>query len=194
MKNNIYRSGEFLVVHKDALLPDRCIKTNEPAKGCRIKRHFKKTNPIIFILYVIWQVALINGYLPFIGWPLFIGLCILGFYLTKRATIQLGVSEQIRTKKIRSVKISLSCFLTAILATVLGILFMVKDPSQILLIYGVFILGFLAFTTGLLLNADSGKLVSLKKFKDDYLWLCGAGSDYLDSLPDWSQRKENECD
>jgi len=184
--NNIYRSGDFLVMHKNALLPDRCIKSNEPVNGCHIKKRFKKTNPIVFPLYIAWQIALINGYLPFIGWPLFIGLIVLGFYLTKRAQIQLGISEQIRTKKIKSVKISLVCFLATVLATGLGILYIVKDSSHILLISGFFTLGFLAFTTGLLLNADNGKLMSLKKWKGDYLWLYGAGSEYLDTLPEWS--------
>ena len=34
----VYRKGKLLVMHKQAVLPDRCVKSNRPAYGQRLKR------------------------------------------------------------------------------------------------------------------------------------------------------------
>jgi len=34
----LYRQGKLLVMHKQAVLPDRCVKSNQPAHGRRLKR------------------------------------------------------------------------------------------------------------------------------------------------------------
>lgn len=34
----VWRDGKLLVMHKKAVLPDRCVKCNQPAGGRRLKR------------------------------------------------------------------------------------------------------------------------------------------------------------
>ena len=58
-KDNLaWRDGSLLMVRKDAILPDRCLKCNEPALGYQFRRSLTWASPYYFVL-------LLCGLLPF---------------------------------------------------------------------------------------------------------------------------------
>ena len=44
----VWRDGRLLVMHKSAQLPDRCVKSNQPADG-RLLRKMYWHHPLIFL-------------------------------------------------------------------------------------------------------------------------------------------------
>ena len=74
----LYRKGRLLVMHKQAVLPDRCVKSNQPVHGRRLKRKLTWHDPVLyFILPVDFLVYLITVLI-----------------LRKRATIYVGLGEE----------------------------------------------------------------------------------------------------
>ena len=49
----VWRDGDILVMHKEAVLPDRCIKCNAPCNGYRLKRNLSWHRPAWFLLIFI---------------------------------------------------------------------------------------------------------------------------------------------
>ncbi|MGH9761822.1 MAG: hypothetical protein ACREDR_31615 [Blastocatellia bacterium] len=70
----VWRQGKTLVFHQRAELPDRCIKCNEPARGCRLKKRLAWHHPA-------WVLLVLVGIVIYL---------IVAAVLRKRATVNLG--------------------------------------------------------------------------------------------------------
>ncbi len=57
--NDISRCGNLLVMHRNAVLPDVCVKSNKPAHGRRLKRTLVWHNPWVYltVVYVFVYLA-----------------------------------------------------------------------------------------------------------------------------------------
>jgi hypothetical protein len=156
----VWRNKSMLVMSKDAALPDRCVKCNEPAYGRRLKRKLTWHHPAIYIL--IFVALLI--YL------------IIALILRKSAIVEIGVCEMHLAKRRRNILITWLLVLLGIVGFILGI--GLADGTYALV--GAFLL-IAAIIYGLVVV----KLVAPGKIDDKFVWLKGVNKAYLDELPQW---------
>ncbi|MHC4178051.1 MAG: hypothetical protein ACYSWU_11130 [Planctomycetota bacterium] len=161
----VWRQGNLLVMHKRATLPDRCVKSNEPAHGRRLLRD------------MFWHP-------PWIYLTIFIGLLvyvILVMMLRKRATIRIGLSKQWFAKRRRAILIGWGLVLSSAAMVVGGISKAGEFPYAPALIP----LGFVVFLVGAIYGLIAARMVAPARITDDYVWVKGVHPDFLASLPNW---------
>jgi hypothetical protein len=162
----LWRQGKLLVMHKLAPLPDICLKSNLPATG-RLKRKLQWHHPAI-------SITILAGLLVYV---------ILALILTKRATIQIALTEEWFAIRRRRILFAWGIVLVSILMLIAGIAFVDQGdatvPAIAMLLAGVLFVG------GLLYGQYAPSLVSPKRMTDDYIWLKGVHPDFLDRLEVW---------
>ncbi|HLO86652.1 MAG TPA: hypothetical protein VK203_16865 [Nostocaceae cyanobacterium] len=157
----VWRSGNLLVIHKNAQLPNRCIKTNQPANGQRFRAELYWHHLLIYILLPVYLLLYI----------------IVGGIFQKKAIVYVGLTQKILQKHKRDIFI---CRIVTILG--IGTFFQGTTYKNLLM----FFLG-LALILGVLIWAFVKlKIVSVERIEGDYIWLRGVCQEYLDMLPPWS--------
>lgn len=157
--SQIGRAGSSLVMHKEALLPERCVRCNAPSSFW-LKRRLSWHPPA-------WYALILINLLVY---------AIVAASISKRATIQVGLCAQHRAKRVRDiwiawglVGVSVGLF---ILAGVLdsggpvlpAVLLLLASP-----IYGL----------------STARVVAVRKIANNKLWLKGVCAEYLAGLPEW---------
>ncbi|MFO0906094.1 MAG: hypothetical protein U0939_24010 [Pirellulales bacterium] len=165
MQGGVWRQGNLLVMHREAPLPPRCVKTNQPATGT-LKRKLYWHHPAIYAALLLNLII----------------YAILAAVLSKRATIHIGLSEAGFARRRRTMLIAWLGVLGSIGAFFAAF---TLDPETNpvfpwLLLGGIF--GFLGF---LIYGLVAARLVHPKKMDDNYIWLKGVHPDYLNELPPW---------
>ena len=162
----LYRKGKILVMHKLALLPDRCVKSNQPAHGRRLKRILYWHHPAIY--FAIFANLLIY--------------VILALVLRKTATIQIGLSDVWFRKRRRAILIGWLLFLGGAAGFVMGCVQLGdRSPNAGL---GM-VLGIAVTIGGAIYGLLAGRMVAPQRMTDDYIWLKGVHPDFLAQLPPW---------
>ena len=160
----IWRMGDQLVMHKFSNLPDRCVKTNEPANG---KRLIKKLSwhPRVFYLLILF------GVITYV----LIALCI-----QQKAIIEIVVSEKV-LKKRRNAMVG------AWILCVGAILLLFTDMN-LLLPYWFLLINIIVFFSGVIWAVIAVPVVRAARIRGDYIWLKGVNKNYLADFPDWKDR------
>lgn len=161
----VWRQGNLLVMYKRAALPDRCVKSNQPAYGRKLKRNLYWHSSWIYLTILIHLLIYI----------------ILALILRKHAVIHIGLSQQWFAKRRRAILIGWGSVLASITMVVLGIAMVEESPSAGVLI----LLGVLVFFGGALYGLIAARMVAPKRISDDYVWLKGVHPDFLAELPVW---------
>jgi len=158
----VWRKGKLLVMHRAAMLPDRCVKSNEPAAG-QLKRKLNWHHPAIYL-------GLLLNLLVYL---------ILALALGQKATIHIGLSERWFSKRRRAIVIGWSLVLAAVALVAGGI----ASDSEFwpLMVFP----GLLLFIVGALWGLYGARMVYPKKIDDHYVWLGGVHPSFLDTLPAW---------
>ena len=162
----LWRQGNVLVMHKLAPLPDICLKSNLPATQ-RLKRKLQWHHPAI-------GLTVLAGVLVYL---------ILAMVLTKRATIQIGLTDEWMEIRRRRILYAWGMVLISILLIIAGVMFV--DPADSVLPVVAMMAGGVLFLVGLLYGQYAPALVSPKRMTDDYIWLKGVHPDFLDRLEVW---------
>ncbi|MBI5779421.1 MAG: hypothetical protein HZA49_08190 [Planctomycetes bacterium] len=160
--NLIWKSGKLLVMHVDAKLPDRCIKTNQPANGSR------KTATLNWHPPVFYALILLN----------LIIYAIVAIVVNRKATIEFGVSNEVVKKHVLIKTIGWVILSLGVIVFVWGLA--VMSPFAFL--------GLLTVIIGLI-PITLAKFVSAAKIQDDYVWVKGVSHDYLNDLPEWNSKQ-----
>lgn len=155
-----WRSGNLLVVRRNASLPDRCVKCNAPAHGRRLTRKLSWHTPWIYLII-------------FVGVLFYV---IAAVILRKRARVEIGICEAHWAARRRDVLIGWASFLVAILLGWCGAHF---GNGWL---YGSALTIFLG---GLIYAAFRTPVVSAKKIDADFVWLKGASRAYTAELPEF---------
>jgi hypothetical protein len=150
-----WREAKRVVLDRNAVLPDRCIKCNEPANG------YRRT---VKLSYVPMSRELMFG-----AWA---------YLSAKRAQLEIGLCE--RHRRSRAVTVALVS-LAVILASIIVFAQVRTTDLTLPLLASAGLIGGVA---GLLYAAVGGRLVRATKITDTHLWLKGAGEPFLASLPD----------
>jgi len=170
-EGGLYRKGKQLVMHKRANLPDRCVKSNQPAGGLRLRRKLSWFHPLIYL-------SLFLGLLIFV---------ILAIVLQKRATIYMGLSQEWFCKRRRALLIG---WMTALLglAVLVGSIVIISNSNNYNWTGWGIPLGIVAILGGGIYGSAASQMVSPVRITDDYVWLKGVHPDYLADLPPWPNR------
>jgi hypothetical protein len=161
----LWRQGPLLVMHKNAPLPPRCVKSNAPTVRT-LKRSLTWHHPAVYI-------ALLFNLLVYI---------ILAIVLSKRATIYIGLCDEWFARRRRAMLIGWGMVLASIGMFVGGLAMIDRNDGMVaLLIFGSFVV----FLVGAIYGLIAARMVAPTRITDDYVWLKGVHRDFLATLPDW---------
>jgi hypothetical protein len=169
-ETGIWRDGNQLVMTADAQLPFVCIKTNQPAdvwlprklSWCpRWVLLLLFLNPIVFVIVT----ALLN----------------------KQAKIEVGLCEECRAKRIRTL---ILVWISALLGLALFIGSLISldhpnGPAPVFMLCGILIL-----LVSALVGDSLPRIVQADRITEDFLWLKGVHPDYLARFPEFPGLKD----
>ena len=161
----LWRKGNLLVMHKNAALPPRCVKSNAPTK-LALKRKLTWHHPAVFL-------ALFFNLLIYV---------ILAIVLSKRATIHIGLSDVWFAKRRRAMLIAWTIVLASIgmfVAAVAGFNQNETMALPLVLASPIVLIG------GAIYGLIAARMVAPTRITDDYVWLKGVCPAYLETLPEW---------
>ncbi len=158
----VWRDGKILVMNRNAELPDRCIKTAEPA-AVRKKIQLSWMPPGKQVLMVLLIGAL------------------LAHLVSVKATVHIPLSRAWAKRRMKQLLLGSGM---AIVAIVVMIGTLVAEPGDA--IAGVVVLSsIVVILAGIIVAVMAGSIVTLTRITDSYIWLKGAKPVFLDTLPEW---------
>jgi hypothetical protein len=149
-----WRDGKRVVMDRNAVLPDRCFKCDEPANG------YRRATTLTHVST---------------GTELMVGA--IAYAFAKRAPIEIGLCERHR----RSRAINVALVSAAVLLTSLFVFTQVRATDLVLPLLAT--AGLIGGVVGLLYAAVGTKIVRATKITETHVWLKGAGEAFLASLP-----------
>lgn len=158
----IWRDKSTLVMTKEALLPNRCIKCNEPT-GERLKRKLTWHHPALYLTILISILV----------------YAILAMVIRKTATVNVGFCEDHLSTRRRHLAIT----------WILGIAGLLFLPLAGVLEDGTFVfIGLLLLLVTAIYGIVTLRVVVPTKIDNHFVWLKGINADYLQEFPQWQGR------
>lgn len=153
-----WSNGHLLIARRvGTVLPDRCIKCNQPAHGRRLRRNLAWHHPLVYI-------AIIS---PII-------YVILAICLRKTAVLDVGICEKHQSKRRNAILIAWSTVTLAIIALLLSI------PMESGLLACA---GFAFLLAGIIYGGTQARLVSVEKMDEHFAWVKEIDPAYLATIP-----------
>lgn len=167
----VWRSGRILVMHKQARLPDRCVKTNQPTGPDERWRH-----TFIWCHWAVILGLLVNLILVLILYLIF----------RKKATVEMGLIRSRLSRRRRALLGGWMLILAGFVGFFLFLIPMFDSRSEPNPIY-LFLLGASVITgiVGLVWASIGSSIVAPKHIDKHYIRLKGVHPDYLAMLPEW---------
>lgn len=162
----LWRKGNLLVMHKLAPLPPICVKSNQFATHW-LKRKLQWHNP--------WVALTLISPLIYI---------IVALIVTKRATINIGLSEVWYARRKTRLLIAWCIVLTAFAVAGLGI-WLANVPGRTEAGMLIVLLSFFILIAAGVYGQFACRLVYPARIDDSYVWLNGVNREFLDRLPLW---------
>ena len=157
--NTVWRNNSVLVMTKQALLPNRCIKCNAPADE-QLKRKLTWHHPALYLLALASLLIYV----------------VVAMVVRKTATVNIGLCEDHSSARRRNIAITWALGLASGAGFVVAI--MLEDGTFAVL--GIFLL---------LATAIYGivtlRVVVPTKIDDYFVWLKGIDTNYLQQFPEW---------
>jgi hypothetical protein len=158
----IWRDKSVLVMTKQAFLPNRCVKCNEPT-GERLKRKLTWHHPALYLTILVSILV----------------YAVVAMVLRKTATINLGLCEE--HLDIRRRNIAITWFVAIVGVLCFPVAAMLEDVAA-LCVGGLLLLGAAIYGSVTL------RVVVPTKIDDHFVWLKGITPDYLRDFPQWNGR------
>jgi hypothetical protein len=149
-----WRDGKRVVMDRNAVLPDRCFKCNEPANGYRLAES---------VTYIPTSQQLMFGVWSYLD--------------AKRAPVAIGLCERHRRSRGRRV------LLISLAAIAFSILEVTQLQPRDVILPIIAAAAFIGGCVGLVYAAVPRKIVRAADLTETHIWLKGAGEDFLASLP-----------
>lgn len=166
MTGGIYHQGKYLVVHKNAELPDRCLKSNQPT-STRLKRKLVWHHPALYLLILLHVVIYV----------------IVALIVRKTAQFHIPLSPKYKSRRIMWMLIAWSVFLASLLILFAGIATFDRTGGVLPA------LAMIQFPILLLLSALIGiygcRVIYAKRIDDQFVWMGGVCEDFRRSFPEW---------
>lgn len=161
---HIWRSGDLLVMRRGAQLPDRCIKTNQPANGKRFKATLYWHHPLLYLLILINLLVYV----------------IVAIAVRKKAVVYVGVTERTLQKRRRAISWGWGIGIAGIILFFSALSLPSESATVLLAVLGLFLM-----LGGLGGGIAKATLVDADRIEDEYIWLRGVTNEYLALLPEW---------
>ncbi|MEE3717629.1 hypothetical protein V2H45_12765 [Tumidithrix elongata RA019] len=159
----LWRSGNLLVIQRGAQLPDRCIKTNQPAYGKRFKVSLTWHHPAIYLLLFSPIIYLI-----------------VAIAVSKTVRVTVGVTAETLQKRRTAILWAWGIGIAG------SILFFYEISSQFSSSKGTFILlGIIMMLGGLIGGSIASHFLKVERIENEYVWIRGVSKEYLALLPKW---------
>ena len=171
VQNNqgIWRKGNLLVVHRNATLPELCIRSGEPVTdGHRWKKNFQWHPP--------WIVLLI-----FVGLLVYV---IVALIMTKRMQLEMSLSPHWRKVRRRRIAIGWALGLSGLAMLIGGIVYAMNTVLSPSWVGWLCFAGFLLALGGLIYGVVASRMVVLKFMDDHYVHLKGVHPSILERYPE----------
>jgi hypothetical protein len=160
----LWRDGKLLVMHKGAVLPDRCIKCNAPAGGLRLKRSLSWHESKYFSLGKLHPLLYL----------------VVALLVRKTAKIELGICRRHCRNRLMGIAIGWALFFLGVAAiAILAARPPRKEAIQVVLALS----GTMLLCGGPICAAVFYPVVRPHWIDDEHIWLTGTGSDYLAQFP-----------
>ncbi len=162
----VWRDADLLVVRKGCVLPDRCVKCNEPADGIRKTLTLYWHNPWIYILLL--QILI---------------YIIVSLIVRQSVVLPAGICRRHLVRRRWAILLAWMLFFGGLGVTILGGCFMDNRQRQefgmpVLLIGCAMIVGSAIYAV------IATRLLWAKRIDPYFAWIKGACPDYLAELPD----------
>ncbi|MEN3334510.1 MAG: hypothetical protein V7641_3875 [Blastocatellia bacterium] len=155
----VWQQKNMLVMHKQATLPDRCVKCNRPANGRRLNKTFSWHHPALYLLVVV-------GLLIYV---------IAALIVRKTAVLHLGLCDEHFSKRRTDIWVSWGILALSVALIILGAA--TNLPA-------LFLIGIVLIFVAAIYGAVSANLVAVQKIDEQYVWLKRINKDYLLMLPE----------
>lgn len=158
-----HRNGDLLVISDGAVLPARCIKTNQPISSA----DWTRAKKVYWTPPWVWFLVLAS---PLIA-------VIVSAILQKKATLTYSLSRSVRVGYLKKTTFSLSVF-------VLGLVLMIYsfgNESSSWQMAGI-IGGISMLFLGLILAVVLSRAISVKKYQDGWFSIKGCSPEFLASI------------
>ena len=162
--DGLWRKGNLLVMHRNAPLPERCVKSNAPTNR-RLKRTLSWHHPAVFL-------SIFAGLLIYV---------VLALVLRKTATIYIGLSEEWFAKRRRAMLVAWTTVLVSVPLFIAGMWGIDRSEAYALLVTaGVFL-----FLGGAIYGLVCARMVAPTRITATHIWLKGVCPEFLTDLPEW---------
>jgi len=160
--NTIWRNNSVLVMTKEALLPNRCIKCNAPADE-QLKRKLTWHHPALYLLALASLLIYI----------------VVALVVRKTATVNVGLCEDHSSARRRNILINWALGLTSVAGFTAAVMF--EDGS-------LAVLGAVLLLATAIYGIVTLRVVVPTKIDDYFVWLKGINGSYLQEFPEWRGR------
>ncbi len=158
-----------MVMERGAALPDRCVRSNEPAQR-RLERKLIWHRPLWILLF---PLCLFPLRAPII-------FVIVMYFVRKQATIYIALSDRWLAKRRRGMLIGWGLVFLALGTFIVGGA-MVPDDMVIPIMVVASAVGLV----GIVFGRMSGRIVYARRITDTHIWVDGVCREFLDELPTW---------
>lgn len=158
----IWRDKSTLVMTKQAFLPSRCIKCNEPT-GERLQRKLTWHHPAIYLTILVSILV----------------YAVIAMVLRKSATVELGFCDEHLAKRNKHLMITWALGIAGVLSFPFG--GYLEDVNTIII--GILLLGATA-----IYGIVTLRVVIPTKIDDHFVWIKGVNAEYLQQFPLWRGR------
>jgi len=162
----MWRDGTLLVVRRGEEFPDRCVKSNRPAHGHRVRQCAERGFGALFLAHLCSPIAtgLIHG------------------SVTRHVTFAVGLSEERFRKRRRAFYVAGVIIFVSLATLAYGVILLGRGGD---IGFGAVSLGVLSCLGGLLYGLNASTLVTAKRITKGYYWLVGVHPEFLAELPGW---------
>jgi hypothetical protein len=160
-----WRDGRYVVAPLRANLPDRCAKTNEPAIG-------------YYAIQLTWFPAWTMLFL-LLGPLVFVAM----FFAARTISVRVPFGQQVQQRRWRHVR---NCLIAAAICLILSSGYGLTVGNAT----GYFGAGVVAALICLVVAASNSQQLSILNATSQFVWINGAGPEFLNSLPPWTPEEE----
>jgi hypothetical protein len=164
MPVGIWQDRGLLVMHKNAMLPNICVKSNVPCDGPRLKRKMYWHSPALYLLILLHVLI----------------YAVVALIVRKQATIWIPLSEEWWRRRRQAMLIGWGLFAAGLAMVILGPILAARTRSDVF--YFGILLGLLTIIVGALYGAYRARMVAPKEIDDHYVWIKGVHPDYVATL------------
>jgi hypothetical protein len=157
-----WSDGKLLVMSKNAMLPDRCVKCNEPAGGYKLKRNLMWHSPWYYLVVLLNLIIYV----------------IVAMIVRYTAKVYIPLCRRHKSRRRWSIA-------AAWLSVLLGIGIMIGGAgSQEYSSYFISV-GVVVFVAGVVLGVAGSQTVVAAKIDKHFVWLKKVHPSFLADLPSW---------